>query len=51
MALLLSISDWWITMSDPGGLLLVVPHVCTVPLSVLLVGTGVAEKKKPNLDV
>jgi hypothetical protein len=32
------IPDLSITMIGPGGLLLVVPHVCGVPVSVLLAG-------------
>jgi hypothetical protein len=36
-------------MIGPGGLLLVVPHVCAVPVSVLL--AGLPKKKKLNLDI
>jgi len=33
-----SVSDWHIIMIGPGGLLLVVPHLFTIPVSVWWVG-------------
>jgi hypothetical protein len=35
---MLSVSDWPVTVIDPVGLLLVVPHLFAVPVSVLWVG-------------
>jgi hypothetical protein len=36
-------------MIDPGGLLLVIPHVYAVPVSVLLV--GLPKTKRQDLDI
>ncbi len=43
---MLSVSDWPIITTRPGGLLLLVPHVFALPVSVLWVGLQERERER-----